>query len=243
MFRYTTRKEMDKFLQHLVESKTFDAILRLPSTKPYDFLASLVFVNKIDENKLKMKIKKLKSKMCKIKISEINKKSNKLFFKCIDVRTFHKIRKILPHSILRDRAAKYLEDEFLSALDIYAAIPESTPRPIALVTSKNGRKTIGALYEYVEGRNLNECDERFRKMNDYKSSIKARSDLVAAIKRLQSRNAAHGDISPENVLVTNRGIKLIDPAPISEFYRNRIWDKLLYLEGYKRDILVKFDFR
>lgn len=246
IFRDATRKEIDKFIAHMVRSRTFDAFLKLPGNyRTTKFIDSLAITDKRDEKELKRRINRLKNNLDVTDLSDIdNAYSKQLFFKCIDYKTFHKNKNILPHSILRDYSATSIEREFLTMMDLYTVVPKNIPRPVSLVVKqRDENKIVGILQEHIEGINIGEYVQQLRASKYYENRIKLRNSLIKIITTFISKNVAHGDISPENILIDKNGdIKIIDPQPIDQFYKNRLWDKMYWYEGYKRDILIKFNF-
>jgi hypothetical protein len=142
-----------------------------------------------------------------------------VFFKCRDNETYEIYKHLFGKEIgvlnasrhlRRERAVRVssspdsLTQELTQLLKIYNVAPTNAAKPIATTTLKSG--IVGYFMEYVEGRQIREH------LDHTPTHLTLLRKLVAVVNDLHASGVGHGDLNPDNVIVTShQEIKLVDP--------------------------------
>ena len=65
--------------------------------------------------------------------------------------------------------------------------------------------------------------------------LSSMEELVAVVRGLHDKGVGHGDLQMRNVIVTGRGIKLVDPYP-RESEEKTIMEDLKVIASYEKNI-------
>ncbi len=151
---------------------------------------------------------------------------NNLFFKCN--KNFYDIYAPFIGK-LSDDPGKYVEWDFNNLREIYAALPQNTVVPVAMVVSNDYGYVAGYLTEFIEGKTLKEVYTGALAAMDQQLAVdyvRIVRGVEAAVNTLHEKGIAHGDISDTNIMVDADGtFKIIDPLRLKSMEISRKFDQ------------------